>query len=134
MQKSIAAIVGASLAVLLVTASVVAADPFGWRAGAQTTYGNGSGYGWYGNNGGYGCCTNRNPAATAVPTASQPTATAQPTARPSATTAPTRHHATNRWSWTQSGTTNRQTTQYQDHHGSDWCDDYGRDDHGSSWH
>ena len=134
MQKSIAAIVGAALAVLLVTASVAAADPFGWRAGGQTTYDNGSGYGWYGNSGGYGCCATWNPVATAVPTASHPAATAQPTARPSATSAPTRHQASNRWSGTQSGATQRQSTQNQDDHGSDWCDDYGRDDHGSYWH
>ena len=134
MQKSIAAIVGAALAVLLVTASVAAADPFGWRAGGQTTYGSGSGYGWYGNNGGYGCCTNSNPVATAVPTASQPAATAQPTARPSATSAPTRHQAVNRGSGTQSQMTQRQPTQNRDDHGSGWCDDDGRDDHGASWH
>ena len=134
MQKSIAAIVGAALAVLLVTATVAAADPFGWGAGGQTTYGNGSGSGWYGNNGSYGCCTNWNPVATAVPTANQPAATAQPTARPSATTAPTRHQASDRWSGTHGGTTQRQSTQSQDRHGSDWCDGYGRDDHGSDWH
>lgn len=133
MQRTIAAIVGAALAVFLVTATVAAADPFGWRAGGQTTNGNGSGYGWYGNNGGYGCCTNLNPLTTAVPVASQPAATAQPTTRPSATTAPSRHQASNHRSGTQNRMTQGQTTQHQDRHGSDWCDD-GRDDHDSSWH
>ncbi|MDA8237935.1 MAG: hypothetical protein M0T75_08655, partial [Chloroflexi bacterium] len=134
MQKSIAAIVGAALAVLLVTASVAAADPFGWRTSGQSTYGNGAGSSWNGNNAGNGCCTNWTPAVTAIPTASQPAATAQPTARPSATSTPTRHQVSSGSSGTQNRMTQRQTTQYQDHHGSDWCDDYGRDDHGSSWH
>lgn len=134
MQKSIAAIIGASLAVLLVTASVAAADPFGWRAGGQTTAGNGIGYGWSGNSyGGSGNSYGGSAAATAVPTASQPAATAQPTARPSATSVP-RHQASNSWSGTQDRTTQRQTTQHHDRHGSDWCDDYGRDDHDSYWH
>ncbi len=131
MQKSIAAIVGAALAVLMVTASVAAADPFGWRASGQNTNG---GYG----NGGYDANTNWTPAATAVPVAIQPAAT-QPaatplaTARPSATATPTRHHAEVRTS-PSTRMTQPQATQYQDRHGSDWCDDYGRDDHGSDWH
>lgn len=131
MQKSIAAIIGATLAVLLVTASVAAADPFGWRASGQNTNGV-HGYG------GYDASTNWTPAATVVPTAiqpaaTQPAATPQATVRPSATATPTRHHAEVRSS-TSTRTTHHQSTQYQDRHGSDWCDDYGRDDHGSDWH
>lgn len=136
MRKSITAIAVASLAVLVVATSVAAADPFGWRGTGRTTYGNGGGSGWYDDGGGYG--SNWTPAATAVPAArqpaaTQPAATPKPTARPTATASPTRHHAEVRSS-TSTRTTQRQSTQYQDRHGSDWCDDYGHDDHGSYWH
>ena len=138
MRKSITAIALASLVVLVVTASVAAADPFGWRAGGRTTDGNSSGYGSYGNSAGTGAYTNWDPVATAVPTASQPAAT-QPAATPrsparlSASATPTHHHAEVRSS-TGTRTTQRQSTQHQDRHGWDWCDGYGRDDHGSYWH
>lgn len=134
MRKSITVIALASLAVLVVAASAAAADPFGWRASGRTTHDNG-GYGWYDNGAGY---ANWNPVATAVPMSSQPAATQpattpQPTARPSATSVPTRHHAEVRSS---TGTRMMEgpSTQHQDHHGSDWCDDHGRDDHGAVWH
>ena len=137
MRKSITAIALASLAVLVVAASVAAADPFGWRGTGRVAHGNGAGYGSYGNSAGTGAYTNWNPVATAVPTASQPAATQpatpRPPARPSATATPTRHHAEVRSS-TGTRTTQHGSTQYQGRHGWDWCDGYGRDDHGSSWH
>lgn len=127
MQKSIAAIVGAVLAVLIVTASVAAADPFGWRASDQATYGTSAAYASNGSG------SNGNPAATTVPTAGQPAVSAPSAVRPSTTTTPIRHRDPVRSS-TGTRMTQRQTTQTHDRHGSDWCDDYGRSDHGLYWH
>jgi cell division septation protein DedD len=127
MRRSITSLVLAAVALLVVTASVAAADPFGW--GHQgTTYGSpmthqgtGSSNGWTSPNVAVAPATSVSPASTprqpvtTVQSQTRRTQTAKPSPSPTST-----HHATTR------------STQ----HGSDWCGDYGRhdgrhDDHGS---
>ena len=124
MGKPIAAIVGAMLAVLLLAASVAAADPFGWRGGGQVTYG-GAGSGSSGYGIGYGCCTNWNQS----PTATQ----AAPTASSNAPGTPTRDQVMTRWSGTHNHMSQRQPTSSGHDRGSGWCDGWGYGDRGS-WH
>lgn len=124
MRRSITSLALATIAVLVVTAGVAAADPLGWRhngtASSVATYPDGQ----------YGCCsadwgssgwkgwptTSTTPAPTAHPKATQ--THRAPAVRPTTTRSTTRQLGT-------------QTTR----HGSDWCDDYGRhDDSAGYWH
>lgn len=129
MRKSIIALSLASMGALVAVATVAAANPFasvssGTSASHNDTYR-------------YAASAPRlsatSPLHVANHVTSAPAAAPVATPRPSATQAPVRHHAETRIS-TQTRTTQRQMSTYQDRHGSDWCDDYGRDDHGSDWH
>lgn len=132
MRRSITSLALAAIALLVVTASVAAADPFGW--GRHGTTGNPvmsiQNAGWM-QNGTWPSQGPQTSPATATPiTVARPTAapaTSQnhpsPTLKPSRSTTTTHH-----------STTTRSTTQ-STWHGDDWCDDYGRGDHDSGdWH
>ncbi len=126
MRKSIASLVLATIAVLMVTASVAAADPFGWRhtgtANGATTYRDGQNT----------CCsagwTYATPAAIS---STVPTAAARPTAAPvpAATRVGTQTHPTPVRPAVKQ-TTTRHTGHDTSRHHADWCDQYGHDDHG----
>jgi hypothetical protein len=122
MRRSITSLVLAAVALLVVTASVAAADPFGWghRGTASGSTVSRS----------YDCCSTGWTAAngrTPVVVSSNPTPTVSPAAAPvqTRTQATSTHHAT---------TSHRASTQTS-RHGSGWCDDNGgHDSHDGSWH
>lgn len=130
MRRSLTSLALAAVALLVVTASVAAADPFGWgRHGTAGTMTSSQNAGRMQN----GSWTS--PGTWTSPIAI-PTATARPSAapvnhqtHPSATAMPSRSMTT-----THQSTTTRSTTQSTSH-GDDWCDDYDRGDHyGGDWH
>jgi hypothetical protein len=130
MRRSITSLVLAAVALLVVTASVAAADPFGWgHRGTASVSMVSRGYdccsmGWTAANGNTRVVAASNPTPSAHPTAApvQTQTHATPTQRPAATHTVT-HHAT---------TSHRAITQTS-RHGSG-CDDGGHDSHSGSWH
>lgn len=141
MRRSITSLALATIAVLLVTESVAAADPFGWRnsgsASGATTYrdGQSTSADWTPAGSQFFSSASTTPTATVHPTAA-PAQTAHPAATPA--TAQTHRTQTVRSTSTPTGSHhsgNRVTSTQTTRHGSDWCDDYGRhDDHGTTWH
>lgn len=127
MRKSIASLVLATIAVLMVTASVAAADPFGWRhtatANGATTYRDGQNT----------CCSaDRTYAMPAATFSTVPTAAARPTAAPvpAATRVGAQTHPTPTVRPAVKQTTTRHTSHDPSRHHADWCDHDGHDDHG----
>jgi hypothetical protein len=126
MRKSIASIVLATIAILMVTASVAAADPFGWRHSAMA-------YGATTDRDGQNPCCSSDWTSTgwqnSASVSTVPAATAHPTATPVLAATPVRSqaHQTQTVRPTPHRTTTHHTSAQTNRHHADRCDDDARD-------
>lgn len=118
MRRTLTSLALAAIAALVVTASVAAADPFGWVHRGTTSYGTTMSHNDT-------CCSSGWTSPNVATPQVSPTTQVRSQAHPAWTTAPART-STHRW------TTTQRTTTQSGQHGSDWCDDHNS--HNGNWH